>query len=185
MLADLFALGWLALCTAAGRAVHELLGAVAAPLRRVSEVGRDVDTSMSEAAGTASDVPVVGDRLGVPFLDVAAAGRRLREAGDEGAALVDSLAVTLGVLTSVVLGLLVLVPWLAARVMFARHATIARHLADSPGGRDLLALRALVNQPVTRLSAEVPDPVAAWRAGDPETSRRLAALELARLGLRA
>lgn len=184
MLADLLVIAWLALCTMAGLAVHALLSGVAAPLRRVGEVGRDFDASMSEVAETASDVPVVGDRLEVPFLDAAAAGQRLRDAGGEGAALIDSLALTLGVLLALLPALLVLVPWLLVRVRFARRAAAARRLADDPTGRDLLALRALLTQPAATLRATVREPVAGWRTGDPDVSRRLAALELARLGLR-
>lgn len=184
LLADLLALGWLVLAVALGRAVHAALSAAAEPLRRVADVGRELDRSMSSAAGTAADVPIVGERLGRPLRDAAAAGQRLSDAGLDGVALIETLAVVVGVLVALLPALLVLVPWLVLRLRYARGAGEARRLADDPAGRDLLALRALVTQSPARLLGAGADPVAAWRAADPETSRRLAALELARWGLR-
>jgi hypothetical protein len=50
---------------------------------------------------------------------------------------------------------------------------------------DLLALRAITRRPARRLLAVSPDPAAAWRRDDREIVHRLAALELAALGLRS
>ena len=49
---------------------------------------------------------------------------------------------------------------------------------------DLFALRALANRPLPRLTEISPDPVEAWRRGDSEVVRALAALELRSIGLR-
>jgi hypothetical protein len=52
-------------------------------------------------------------------------------------------------------------------------------------GRDLLALRALVSQPLERLTRIDPDVAEAWRRGEGATVDALAAQELRRLGLRS
>jgi hypothetical protein len=80
--------------------------------------------------------------------------------------------------------LVVLLGWLPLRVRWIRRATAAVGLRDGNAGRDLLALRALANQPLRRLTRIDPDPVGAWRDGDRSTVNALAALELRRLGVR-
>jgi hypothetical protein len=80
--------------------------------------------------------------------------------------------------------LAVVVPWLFLRLRFGRRAGAAATLARTPGGDRLLALRALTTAPLARLQAIGDDPVEGWRTGDPETIRRLAALELRSVGLK-
>ncbi|SDD66057.1 hypothetical protein [Actinokineospora iranica] len=80
---------------------------------------------------------------------------------------------------------LVLVVWLPRRLRFVRDAGAARRLrALGADGADLLALRALVFQPLPRLS-RAGAVGACWRAGDPEVIAALARSELRRLGMRA
>lgn len=57
-------------------------------------------------------------------------------------------------------------------------------LARDPEDLDLLALRALTGRPSRALAAVGPGAAAAWRRGDPDTIRRLAALALREAGLR-
>ena len=85
----------------------------------------------------------------------------------------------------VVFILLVLLVWAASRVAWVRRArALGREVAD-PQSQQLLALRALVHQDPRRLQSLHPDPVGAWRSGDPEAVRALADLELAQVGLRS
>jgi hypothetical protein len=58
-----------------------------------------------------------------------------------------------------------------------------RELAAAPAGVELLALRALANQPLHALTKVSDDPVAAWRDGEPEATYALAQLELASTGV--
>jgi hypothetical protein len=65
-----------------------------------------------------------------------------------------------------------------------REATAAAKLRDQgQDGQDLLALRALMTQPLSRL-AKAKAVGSGWRSGDPATVSGLAARELRRLGLR-
>ena len=74
--------------------------------------------------------------------------------------------------------------WLFVRGRFVRRASAAQHHIDGNPDLDLFALRAMANQPMTRLAAVHADPAGAWRAGDPRIIRELALLELKDVGLR-
>jgi hypothetical protein len=80
--------------------------------------------------------------------------------------------------------LTILLLWLIPRIRFARRASSAKALVAGGAGIDLLALRALSRQRVGVLTGIDPDPAAAWRRGDAEVLRSLAALELRSSGVR-
>jgi hypothetical protein len=132
-------------------------------------------------------VPVVGDDLTSPFRDAAGAAgaaRSLAGVGQQQQDVVADLAVAIAVgLLVFPLGLVLFV-WLPLRVRFIRRAGAAAALRASPAGRDLLALRALANQPLDELTRIHSDVAEAWRRGDNSTVDALAALELRSLGLR-
>ena len=180
---DVLVAAWLALCTVLGWSVHALLETGAAPLRRVADVGAAIEDGMGDAGRGAGELPLLGERLRQPFNDVAVSGSRLQQAGLDGAALVETLAVLVAVLVAVLLGGAVLVPWLALRLRYAVRAGAVRRLRAQPGGADLLALRALASRAPAALSTVGPAPAAAWRAGDPVVTARLAAVELGHWGV--
>ena len=62
--------------------------------------------------------------------------------------------------------LAVAMPWLFLRVRFFRRKWTAVTLAATPAGEQLLALRALANRPLAKLTAINTDPVGAWRRED-------------------
>jgi hypothetical protein len=78
----------------------------------------------------------------------------------------------------------VLLWWLPRRLGWIARASAAARIRTGPAGKDLLALRALATQPLTRLAALDPDIAAAWRRGDADAVDRLARLELGAVGLR-
>jgi hypothetical protein len=130
-------------------------------------------------------VPVAGDSLSAPFAKAAGAARGVADAGREQVAIVHDLAWVLALLTVAVPVALIVLVWLPARIRWVRRASSAAALRGGTAGRDLLALRALANQPLRRLSTVDDDPVSAWRRGDPDVLAALATLELRRLGLHA
>jgi hypothetical protein len=76
-------------------------------------------------------------------------------------------------------------PWLALRIRFLRRKWTVIGLAQTPAGEQLLALRALANRPLRRLTEVSPDPVGAWRRDETQTVHGLAALELRSAGVAA
>src|SRR6266702_1897848 len=116
-------------------------------------------------------------KLGVPGQKLAGAGRDEQHA-------VGQLAWIAALLLLAVPVAVVLFGWLPLRLRWIRRASAAATWRTAgAAGRNLLALRALTNQPMRRLSTVDEDPVAAWRQGDPEAVAALADLELRRLGL--
>jgi hypothetical protein len=73
--------------------------------------------------------------------------------------------------------------WILPRWLWTRRAREARRITESPGGVELFAVRALARRRLPELAALGEDIVPAWRRGDPAALRKLAALELRRLGL--
>ena len=74
-------------------------------------------------------------------------------------------------------------PWLFLRIRFFRRKWTVIALAKTPAGVQLLALRALANRPLRKLTEISHDPVGAWRHEDPLAVRGLAALELRSAGV--
>ena len=182
--ADFLVLLWLVLWFLIGRAVHTAISAFAEVGRRVEGGANGIAGNLDSAGNGAGKIPLVGDTVSSPLRAAGSAARELAGAGhglDERAT---TLALILALAVAIPPALAVAVPWLLLRLRFARRAGAAAALARAPGGDRLLALRALTNRPLARVLAVGPDPVEAWRTGDPETIRRLAALELRSVGLK-
>ena len=162
-----------------GRRVYQVLGDLAAVA--VVVVGIVVAVAIGSRL---SGVPLIGGGISAPFATASDAGGTLADAGTNWQNGVEHLATLVGWTVAALVVLVVLVGWVRPRVVGAiRRAAIAKLASASPS-LDLLALRALATRPakaVTRLDEDV---VAAWRRGDPEVIRRLAALELKASGVR-
>jgi len=170
----------IALGTAVGGAIASL-GRLGAELERA---GSGFTTSMTQVGESLSGIPLIGGGVAGPFQGAADAGESVRQAG---ATLEDTL-VAMGVLAGIAIAagpiLVVLALWLVPRLRFALRAGRAQAIARAGGPLDILALRALVSRPPGELERIHPAPAAAWRAGDPDAIHALAALELARAGVR-
>jgi hypothetical protein len=180
--ADLGMLAWVVLWVLVARTVHRAVLVLAEPGKAVEDLGNSVAGNMNSAAGVAGDVPVVGDDLAAPFEALADASGSVTGAGQAAQDAVGTLATVLAVVLVVLPVGWLLLRWLPSRLRYAREAGAAARfrLQDL----EMLAARALATAPLTRLAALPAGTGAAWRAGDPEAVRALAALELQRLGLR-
>jgi hypothetical protein len=96
-----------------------------------------------------------------------------------------------GTLATVLAVVLVVLPvgwallrWLPWRLRWVREAGTVSSTGGGAPDLELLAARALATAPLPRLAALPPGTGAAWRVGDPDAVRALAALEAQRLGLR-
>lgn len=183
LVADVVALLWAVLAVVAGLTVREGLNALRAPGNALVGAGGQVTESFAGIAGAVAGIPFVGSDLARALDPAAGAGSRLADAGQEFGDTVATVANWSAVLLPLLLLLPVLLGWLPLRLRYARRAAAA--VSARGVAPDLLAVRALARVPVARLTRIAPDPAAAWRSGDPDVVRRLAALELADLGLRA
>jgi hypothetical protein len=182
--ADVGMLAWTLLWVLVARTVHRAVLVLAEPGRAVEDLGNSVAGNMSSAADAAGGVPVVGDELAAPFEALADASGSVSGAGVAAQDAVGTLATVLAVVLVVLPVGWLLLRWLPWRLGYARDATAAVRLTRGTPDLELLAARALATAPLPRLAALPPGTGAAWRAGDPQAIRALAALELRRLGLR-
>lgn len=181
---DLLVLVWVGLWIWVATKVYETVLKLAVPGQKIEGAGEGMAGGLSDAGNQVDKVPAVGDALANPLDKAAGAAQALADAGREQQHAVHNLAVTLVVLLLIVPMSLVLFVWLPLRVRWIRRASYATTLRRGRGGRDLLALRALANQPLRRLANVAPDPANAWRDGDDSIVDSLARLELRTLGLR-
>ncbi|WBB75009.1 hypothetical protein O7602_05615 [Micromonospora sp. WMMD1128] len=184
LLTDLLVVVWVYAAIRFGFWVHDLVEKLAVPGQKLEGAGGGLADNLAEAGGKVGRVPLVGDELTAPFTRAADAARAMADAGRDQQELVGQLAVALTVAVLVFPLGLVLVGWLPLRVRWMRRAGAAKAMSAAPGGRDLLALRALAGQPLSKLNRIAPDVAEAWRRGDDATVDALAALELRGLGLR-
>ncbi|MEU4570027.1 hypothetical protein [Micromonospora sp. NPDC023956] len=185
LVTDLLVVAWVYVAIRGAMWLHDLVGRLAVPGRKLEGAGAGLADNLADAGGKIGRVPLVGDELTTPFERAAEAARAVADAGRDQQELVDQLAWALAVAVLVFPLGLVLFGWLPLRLRWMRRAGAAAALRSAPAGRDLLALRALAGQPLGRLTRIAPDVAEAWRRGDPDTVDALAALELRELGLRA
>ncbi|MFI6169879.1 hypothetical protein ACIBCN_24075 [Nocardia sp. NPDC051052] len=181
---DLLVAAWVYGSITAALWLHDLVQKLAVPGQKLEGAGSGMADSLGDVGRKVGRVPMVGDDLASPFERAAGAARSMAEAGHDQQALTNELATALAIGMLIVPLGLVLFVWLPLRVRWMRRAAAAVRLRAASGGRELLALRALANQPLRRLDRIGGDVVDAWRRGDAETVRALAALELRGLGLR-
>ncbi len=184
VIADLLFVTWLVLWVWVGMAVHDGTMELAGPARQTDAAATSMAEQFREAGGRLGDAPLVGDELAAPFDKAADASDRIAGAGRDTVTAVERLALLLGLSVALIPILIVSVVHLPLRWRFIREATAGARFIDAQEDLDLFALRALAHQPMRVLARISDDPAGAWRARDPEVVRRLAALELADVGLR-
>ncbi len=181
-LIDLSALTWLAVCTWMALQLHDSVLGLQNPGRQLVQAGQSLQTTFDHTAHTAAGIPLVGTDLAGAFNQGTQTGRVLTEAGNDQLNAITYLANGLAG-TIIILALVPLVwYWLPRRIRYTRAATTAAALRSQDP--DLLALRALTQQPPSKLRSLSHAPAQEWRTGQPETIHRLANLQLATLGLR-
>jgi hypothetical protein len=181
--ADVLAIAGIVLFAVLGIATSTLISALADLGRGIEDAGQGFQSTMTDAASSIGDIPLVGRGAGTPFRNASEAGAALAAAGRDQQQLVHTLAVVAGLAVALLPIALIARYWFARRIGFARRVAAVRALAGSAGGVELLALRALSAGSERDLLRISPDPVAEWRRGDPAVVRRLADLVLRDAGV--
>jgi hypothetical protein len=181
---DVMLVLWAVVCASIGLVVYRVTNALGAPGRKAAEAGDSLAGGIRGLAEPAGEIPAVGDKLRAPLDGAASAADRLAQAGRDQAHAVEQLAIVLGLVTAGLPILFAVLIWLPRRIRFSRRASAAQRFVDNAADLELFALRAMANQPMHRLARVSDDPVTAWRDGDPDVVRALAALELEESGLR-
>jgi hypothetical protein len=168
-----------------GTEVHSQVMKLRAPGDGLIDAGTGLRGTFDSAADNADDVPLVGDALAKALHTGSDAGAKLSQAGQWQVEAVTDLALWMAVILIAIPIVFLLITWLPLRLRFVRRATAGVHLQRlGEEGYDLLALRALVTQPLPRL-AKAGEVTTGWRNQDPAVIKKLARWELERLGLEA
>ncbi|SFS18780.1 hypothetical protein SAMN04487783_2735 [Agrococcus baldri] len=180
---DLVAIGTVVVAVWISQQVRGAIASLGGFGTRVEDAGTGFSTTLMDAGEALAQVPLVGEGIAQPFVDASGSADDLAAAGTALRGAIETLAATVGTALWLLPALLVVLIWCIPRLRFALRAGASRRLAATHEGRELLALRALVGQPASRLLASVQDPVAAFRRGDEAALRALAALELRSSGV--
>jgi hypothetical protein len=184
IIADVLALAAIAAWIWLGVTVYQLVYQLAGFGAQMEEAGLGFKDTMIDIGDTLGGVPLIGDGIRAPFDGASGAGAALEQAGQSQQDAVQQLATGLGLGIAVLPSIMIAVLWLVPRIRFVRRSSRAREIARADAGIDLLALRALATQKLDALASVSPDAMAAWRRGDVEVLRGLAALELRSSGVR-
>ncbi|TMS53713.1 hypothetical protein [Mycobacterium sp. DBP42] len=184
LFSDVAVITWTAVWILVGVAVYSAVSTIAEVGRQVQSGANGVADNLGSAGDSTDNVPLIGDTLSKPLraasdaaLDIAGAGANLDSTASW-------LAWVLALAVAAAPILFVAMPWLYLRVRFFRRKWTAITLASTAAGEQLLALRALANRPLAKLTSVSDDPVGAWRSQDRQAIRGLAALELRSAGMR-
>jgi hypothetical protein len=183
IVSDLLVAAWITVWVMVGLAVHHAVATIAGVGRQVNDSANGLSDSLNSAGDSADRIPLVGDTVATPLRAASEAALDLAGAGQNLNTTATWLAVVLAIAVAAPPILAVGMPWLFLRVRFFRRKWTVIALAQTPAGEQLLALRALANRPLRRLSEVSDDPVGAWRRQDPTAVRGLAALELRSAGV--
>lgn len=175
---------WIVIWLLVGLLVHDAVSSIAAVGRQVESGANGISRNLDSAGSSVDGVPLIGDQLSKPLTAASEAAMDLAGAGANLNSTASWLAWVLAFAVAATPILAVGGPWLYLRIRFFRRKWTAIALAATPAGEQLLALRALANRPLRKLTAVSMDPVGAWRREDPIALRGLAALELRSAGLR-
>jgi len=174
---------WVYLWVQTALVVRDATLSLAGPGEQISAAGGGLADQLRDAGRTVGDVPLVGDEVRAPFDGAGGAADRIAAAGDAQVEAVETLAFWLALSVGAIPVLIALAVYVPLRWRFIREATAGRRFVDSTDDLDLFALRAMARQPLHRLARISDDPAGAWRRGDPEVVRDLAALELRDSGM--
>jgi len=184
IVADVTALALIGAWVWLGITVYSLIENLAVYGVQMEDAGAGFRETMAQVGETLGGIPLIGGGIRTPFDGASEAGGALEAAGQSQQVAINQLATVLGIGIAALPILTILLLWLLPRLRFAQRASRAQKLVKSGAGVDLLALRALASQNISALAAVDPDAMAAWRRGDDQVMRKLAALELKSSGVR-
>lgn len=174
---------WTVLWVVVAVLVYLQVASLAQSLRTTADRGTGFADSLHNAADRAAQVPLIGSQLSGPIASAADNASTITSGGYQAADSLRHAGLLIGIVLAAGPILVFWMGWLPGRVRFARNAALGQRFVDASADLELLALRAMADQPLHVLARISGDPVAAWRAGDRRVINELATLELANAGI--
>lgn len=175
---------WTVVWVMVGSAVYTAVATIAEVGRQVQDGADGVSGSLNSAGDNADGIPLIGDTLSAPLRAASDAAGTIAGAGQNLDSTATWLAWVLAFAVAATPILAVAMPWLFLRLRFFRRKLTVLTLASTHAGQELLAMRALTNRPLAKLTAVHPDPIGAWRRDERPAIRGLALLELHAAGVK-
>jgi len=180
---DIGTVVWVALWALVAIAVYRLATPMVGPFAKLSDIARQMASSMSDAAKSVADVPLVGDTLRTPFDTMAASFSSMTDMTVSAQDAINTLMLIVAIIVFVVPVAVWLWKWLTARINFIYQSSHSARLLASDGAVELFALRAIATAPLSQLQRITSNPMYAWHTGDQQVMWALAQVELKHLGL--
>ncbi len=184
LVSDVTVLIWTVIWVMVGSAVYTAVSTIAEVGRQVQDGADGVAGNLNSAGDSADDFPLIGDALAGPLRAASDAAGEIAGAGQSLDSTATWLAWVLALAVAATPILAVAMPWLFLRIRFFRRKLTVLTLASTHAGQELLAMRALANRPLAKLTAIDPDPIGAWRRDDRPAIRGLALLEIHAAGVK-
>lgn len=184
LVSDVTVLIWTVIWVMVGSAVYTAVATIAEVGRQVQGGADGVAGNLNSAGDRADDFPLIGDALAGPLRAASDAAGEIAGAGQSLDSTATWLAWVLALAVAATPILAVAMPWLFLRLRFFRRKLTVLTLASTHAGQELLAMRALANRPLAKLTAIDPDPIGAWRRDDRPAIRGLALLEIHAAGVK-
>ena len=184
LVSDITVLIWTVIWVMVGSAVYTAVATIAEVGRQVQDGADGVAGNLNTAGDSADDFPLIGDALAGPLRAASDAAGAIAGAGQSLDSTATWLAWVLALAVAATPILAVAMPWLFLRLRFFRRKLTVLTLASTHAGQELLAMRALANRPLAKLTAIDPDPIGAWRRDDRPAIRGLALLEIHAAGVK-
>lgn len=184
LITDILIVLWVYVWIKASMGVYDTIEKLAVPGQKLEGAGDSLAQQLRDAGGKVKRVPIAGDDLAGPFNKAGDAAAGMADAGRQQQEVVHNVALTMSFGLLALTMSVILFIWLPRRLRWIERANAAAKMRRTPAGKDLLALRALATQPLTKLVALDPDIAAAWRRGESGAVDKLAKLELSGSGLK-
>ena len=153
LVSDITVLIWTVIWVMVGSAVYTAVATIAEVGRQVQDGADGVAGNLNTAGDSADDFPLIGDALAGPLRAASDAAGEIAGAGQSLDSTATWLAWVLALAVAATPILAVAMPWLFLRLRFFRRKLTVLTLASTHAGQELLAMRALANRPLGKLTA--------------------------------
>ena len=158
LLSDVLVGLWIALWVTVGLGVHTAIATISKVGGQVKDSATGMSDNLHSAGDSVDGVPLIGDPMSKPLKAASEAALDLAGAGHQLDTTASWLAVLLAIAVAAPPIMAIGMPWLFLRIRFFRRKWTVIALAKTPAGVQLLALRALANRPLRKLTEISHDP---------------------------
>lgn len=183
IVADLLCVAWIGWWIWSGISLYTDTMDLTKPVNKAEQASTALGDNFRQTAKNLGNIPLIGESAARPLRDAADNADQVAVASAESESSIEGLAFWGGLSIALVPIMLAGAFYIAPRIRFARTGAAYLDYLAQTGDLDLIALKALTRRDADQIAGLHPDPVRAWRMGDPDLISALAGLELRDAGL--